>query len=130
MPIGRHHLLDEFLKCSGSRPAQLLPGLGCISQQLFHFRGTEIAWIDGNKHSSGLLIHALFLLTLAPPDDGVADHGKGAFNELPYRMHPAGGQNIVVGLFLLQDSPHTLDIVPRVPSVALRVEVTEGYKVS
>src|SRR5689334_15350541 len=51
--------------------------------------------------------------------------GEGAFGELAHAVRLAGGDDIIVGLGLLQHEPHRLDIVPGEAPVALRLEIAE-----
>ena len=50
---------------------------------------------------------------------------EGQLDELAHAVGLAGGQHVIVGLILLQDAPHALDIVARMAPVALGVQVAE-----
>ena len=54
-----------------------------------------------------------------------ADLAEGQLDELAHRVGLAGRQHVVVGLVLLQDQPHALDIVAGMAPVALGVEIAE-----
>ena len=54
-----------------------------------------------------------------------ADMSKGMLDEFPHRMRFAGRQDIIVGLVLLKDAPHSFDIVAGVAPIALGIEVAE-----
>src|SRR6266566_2670434 len=51
--------------------------------------------------------------------------GKCLLHEFTHGMGLAGREDVIVGLGLLQDAPHPLDIVARVGPVALRIQITE-----
>ena len=60
-----------------------------------------------------------------PSTAGGGRSGEGQLDELAHGVGLAGGEHVVVGLVLLQDPPHALDIVARVAPVALGVEIAE-----
>ena len=55
-------------------------------------------------------------------DPGLAE---GHVDEVADHRRPAGGEDIVVGLGLLEDAPHALDVILGVAPVPLGVEVAE-----
>src|SRR5215469_13129855 len=59
------------------------------------------------------------------PFDGSTDTSKGFFDELADRMPFAGCQDIIIGLVLLHDHPHSFDIIARMAPVAHSIQVAE-----
>ena len=106
-------------------PAQSALGFGRVSQQLVHLGGAEVLRIHLDKHFSGRLVDAFLIDALALPLQFDAGVMEGQSAELPYRVALARGDDVVVGLVLLQDEPHALHIVARVTPVTQGIEVTQ-----
>src|ERR1700687_5502762 len=123
--IARHHFLDELLKARLGLPAQLLPRLAGVADQLIDFGGAEIGRIDANDGLAGFPVDAGFLDTLAAPLDAAADLRECQFDELAHRAGLAGRQHKIVRLLRLQYPVHALDIIPGVAPVAFCPEVSE-----
>ena len=87
--------------------------------------GRRYAPIDRHQNPSGAPAAALLVVALAAPFDGLADVAEGELDEFAHGVRLAGRQHVVVGLVLLQDPPHALDIVAGVAPVALGVEIAE-----
>src|SRR5262249_13897256 len=109
--IGSHHLPDKVLEAGLVAPAELGPGLGRVAMQIVDLGRAEIARIDRDQDLAALGVDALLLGAGAAPGDLAADLGEGDLDELAHGMGLAGGDDIVLGLVLLQDQPHRLDIV-------------------
>ena len=106
-------------------PAELGKGLRRIAEEQIDFGRPAIGRIERNQHVAGAPAVALLLVARPLPLDGPADLAERQLDELTYRMGLAGRQHVVVGLLLLEDAPHALDIVAGVTPVALGVEVAE-----
>ncbi len=70
-------------------------------------------------------VDAGFVDARAAPFDAAADFGKRQFDEFAHRTGLAGRQHEIVGRVRLQYPVHALDIIPRMPPVALGLEVAE-----
>ena len=55
-----HHFSDKFGKGGFRNPAEFFPGLGCVTEQGFHFGRTKVAGIDSDDTPAGLVV-TLFL---------------------------------------------------------------------
>ena len=62
---------------------------------------------------------------LLPVEAGVPERD---LDELLHGVADAGGDDVVVGLILLQHEPHRVDVVLREAPVALRLEVAHGQR--
>ena len=106
-------------------PAKFLLGLGRVAEELLDFRWTEVFRIDFHEDFARFNVDALFVDAFAFPaefDAGLAER-EGA--ELADGMVLAGGDHEVVGLRLLEDEPHTFDVVAGVAPVAQGVQVAQ-----
>ena len=65
------------------------------------------------------------MLTFPRPHNFFTHLLYGDFYEFSYRMCLTGGNNIVIGVILLEHEPHGFDILLGVAPVALGVEVAE-----
>src|SRR5215469_13207393 len=71
------HLGHELAEAHLVLPAELAPRLGRISMKIVHFRGAEIARIDGDQHLATLGVHPLLLGSRTAPGDLAADLAEG-----------------------------------------------------
>src|SRR5215467_4906750 len=125
LEIVHDHLGHQLAETHLVLPAELRPGLRRVPMKIVHFRGTEIARIDGHQHLAALGVDPLLLGSRATPGDLPADLGEGELDELAHRMGLPGRDDVVVGLLLLQHDPHGLDIVARMAPVTLRIEIAQ-----
>jgi len=104
--VGLHHELDETFEGDAGLPAKLGLGFGGVADQEFDFGGAEVA---GVKFDVVLPVEA--------------DVGEGDFEKFADGVGFAGGDDVVVGLVLLEHQPHSFDVVFGVAPVAFGVEV-------
>src|ERR1700687_1399871 len=123
--IARHHFPDELREARLRLPAQLLPRLAGVADQLIDFGGAEIGRIDTNHGRAGFPVDAGFLDPLAAPLDAAVDLRECQFDEFAHRAGLACSQHKIVGRISLQYPVHALDIIPGVAPVAFRPEVSE-----
>ena len=102
---GDHHL-DQRGEVDLGTPAEALAGLGGVADQQVDL---------GRPEELGVLAHVAL-----PVVD--ADLGERPLDELTHRVRLAGGDDVVVGLVLLQHQPHRPHVVAGVPPVTLRVQ--------
>lgn len=102
------HHGGEFFDCCFWFPAEFFFGLGCVAQEEIDFGGAEVAGVELD-------------MVVEVEAYGVEGH----LGELAYGDGAAGGDDIVVGLVLLEHHPHHFDIVAGVAPVAFGVEVAE-----
>ena len=100
-------------------------GLRRIADQQVDFGRTEIAWIDLDQNPAGAGVNALFIGPFPAPLDRHSNLAKRPLDEFPHRMRLAGCQHIVIGLRLLQNSPHAVNIIAGMAPVALGFEVAQ-----
>ena len=96
-------------------PTQLGARLGRISTQHFDFRRPKIAYVNLHQLAFSLFAEPAFFRVGPLPLDSNADFREGQFNEFAHGMVFASRQNIIVGLGLLQNEPHTLGKIARMP---------------
>ena len=106
-------------------PSQNLACLLWIAKQLLHFCRSEILRIDLYQHTSGLLVDALLVETIALPLQFDAHKAERQCSELAHGVILAGSNHEVVGFGLLQDKPHTLHVVGCIAPVAQCIEVAK-----
>src|SRR5207247_10575546 len=71
--IARYHFPDKLRKTRLWLPAELLPRLAGVTDQLIDFGGAEIGRIDAHDGLAGFLVDAAFLDTRAAPLGAAAD---------------------------------------------------------
>src|SRR5207248_8939568 len=106
-------------------PAEPLARLARIAKERIRFGRAEITRIDFDQHAAVALIKSLFVEPRSAPFDGSADAGEGLFREFTNRMLLARRQHVIVGLRLLHDEPHALDIIAGMPPIALGGKIAE-----
>ena len=110
--IVTHHDADKVLERSLLRiPAQLGLSLCRIAEKLIDLCRTEVLRIDLNQHLASLFVVALLIDPFAAPFQLYANLTESQRSELADRVVLARGNDEVVGLRLLQDEPHALDVV-------------------
>src|SRR5260370_20964393 len=127
--IARHHFLDQLRKARLRLPAELLPRLAGVADQLVDLGGTKIRRIDANDGLARFLVDAGFFDTLAAPFDSPADLRECKFDAFAHRAGLARRQHEIVGRVRLQYPVHALDIIPGVAPVAFRPEISEIKRV-
>jgi GDPmannose 4,6-dehydratase len=100
---------DELGEGDRRRPAEPVLRLRRVTDELLHL---------GGPHEARVLRDVL-----RPVVD--ADVGEREVEEVADGVGLAGGDDVVVGLVLLQHAPHRLDVVAGVAPVAARVDVAE-----
>src|SRR5690606_20087152 len=106
-------------------PAEIGARLRRIAEQDVDLGRTEIRWIDRDQYVAGAPAIALLVDAPAVPGDRPPDAIECELHEFAHRMWFAGGEHVVVRRVLLEDHPHTFDIVARMTPVAPRVEASE-----
>jgi hypothetical protein len=99
-------------------PAQLLSGFGRISPEVYDVCRAEPGFIDRDQHLPGLLVVALLVDTVAAPFQFDAHFLEGQCGKLAHSMILTRGNHEIIRFRLLEDEPHTLDIVPGIAPVA------------
>src|ERR1700733_15809350 len=127
--IGRHHLGDKLLECRRMAPPEYFTGLGRVANKDIDLGRPKIIAVDFDQDLAALAIAAALGNALALPRYANADFGKSAFDEFAHRMSFAGCQHIIVGLVLLENPPHPLDIVSGMPPIAFGIEVPEVERI-
>ena len=105
-------------------PPQLGTRLGGISTQHFDFRWPKIAWIYFHQYVFRLFAEPAFVRANPLPLNGDPDFSEGQFNKFAHRMAFASCKNIITGFGLLQNEPHSLGIIARMPPITLRIQIT------
>src|SRR5262249_60383938 len=70
-------------------------------------------------------INSLFRRPDSLPYNAYSDLRQRLLDEFTHRMRLASCQDVIIGLRLLQNLPHSLDVIPRMPPVALGIKITE-----
>src|SRR5213082_3647516 len=102
------HLPDHFLEGDLGTPSQPGPRLTGVAAQVGYLRGTEVR-----------LVHFDVVLPVE------ADQPEGELYQLADRRLDTGGDDVIIGLVLLQHHPHCLDVILGVAPVALGIEIPE-----
>jgi len=106
--VGIDHDFDQFREADFGFPAELF----------FGFRGVADEEVDfGGAFVAGVVFDVFFPIE--------ADMGEGVLDEFLDRVGFVGGNDIVVGLILLEHEPHGFDILGGVAPVALGIKVAE-----
>mmetsp|Transcript_10309 Transcript_10309/g.32597 ORF Transcript_10309/g.32597 Transcript_10309/m.32597 type:complete len:337 (-) Transcript_10309:231-1241(-) len=124
--VGGNHLFAELLHRDLGHPAELLLGLGRVSDQQLDLGRPEVLRVD--PHQDARLVRRVdadLVDALALPLDGDAHGGrrKGELDEVANRVCNSRRHDVVVRLVLLHHHPHHLDVVAGVAPVALCVNV-------
>src|SRR5690554_4368774 len=125
LEVGPHHLGDQLRKPDPRRPAERRPRLARVAEQQVDLGRPEVAQVDRDQRLAGRRVEPDLVDPRPPPDDPPADHREGGLDELAHRARLAGRQHVVVRGVLLEDPPHPLGVVARVPPVAPGVEVAQ-----
>src|SRR5437764_7059878 len=102
------HRLYKVRECDPRLPAEDLTRLRCIAAQYIDFGRPEIAPVD---------------LDMAPPVK--AGRRKSELDEIPHTVRLPSGDDVVIGVLLLQHQPHRLDIISGKAPVTLRSEISQ-----
>ena len=113
------HDLDEFLERRlGGVPAQLALGLAGVAPQVDDVGGAVEVGADLNNDLAGGLVNALLVHALTGKFQLDAYIVEGQLAELADGMLLAGGNDEILRGLVLQNQPHTLDIVFGIAPVA------------
>src|SRR5579885_3016753 len=123
--IACHHFRNELRECNRMLPAKLFCRFRRIAEKDIDLSWTEIARIDFDKDAAALLIDPFLVHSRALPGDRKSNFGEGPLHELAHGMRFPGREHIIVRLRLLQNTPHPLDIVARMPPVPASVKIAE-----
>src|SRR4051794_16859094 len=126
--ISGDHFGHEFLKRGLVAPTELFPCLRGVAEQEIDFGGTKIARIHPHQYASRFGINSRFIHARTTPTDFYLYLGKGTFDEFADRVMFARCQDIIVGLRVLENPPHALDEVTRVPPIAFGIEVSKKQR--
>ncbi len=108
LEVGEDHFFDEGVEGVGGGPGEVGAGFGGVADEEFDFGGAAEAFVDGD--------------VLAVVEAGL---GEGGFAEFADGVGLAGGDDVVVGLGLLEHGVHGADVVGGVAPVALGFEVAQ-----
>ncbi|CAA7613533.1 Phytase family (modular protein) [Candidatus Terasakiella magnetica] len=125
LQIRLDHLAHQLVEIGLVAPAQLFPSLGGVAQQQVHFGRAEITGIDLDQDPAGGGAKAAFFRILAAPAQGDTDLGEGQFDEFAHAVGFAGGEDEIIGLVVLQDAPHAIDVIAGMAPIALGFEVAD-----
>src|SRR5262245_53970366 len=120
-----HHLCHQLVKARLVSPAELGARLARIAKERIDFGRPEIARVHLDQHLAGRLVDTFLLDAISAPHNGPPNMAEGLFDEFAHRMALAGREHIIVGRILLQDQPHPLDKIARMPPVTQGIEVAE-----
>src|SRR5450631_866867 len=123
--VAGDHFRDELWKSDGVLPAKFLERLAWIAEKEIDLRRTEIARIDLDEGPAALFVETALLDSGAFPADADAGFGEGAFDEFAHRVGFPRRQDIIVRLGLLQNAPHSLDVIACVAPIPLGIEVAQ-----
>jgi hypothetical protein len=101
-------ILDQLCEGDPRLPAEGVERLGRIAAQRIDLGGPKITLID------------LDVVLLVKPNGR-----EGELDEVTYAVRLSSGDDVVVGLLLLQHQPHRLDIVAGEAPISLRFEVSQ-----
>jgi hypothetical protein len=121
----QHHFVDQIGEQNLWYPAKLGFGLGSIAEELLNLGRSKVARIDPYEHRSRFPVHSYLVDTSALPHDLTADASERPLDELANRVHLSCSQYVVVRRVLLQNPPHTVNVVARVTPVTQCIQVAE-----
>ena len=107
--VGVDHHGDELLEGDVGGPAELVAGFGGVAEEEFDFGGADEGGVNDD---------VVFVVE--------ADVGEGDLEEVAHGVGASGGDDVVVGGFLLEHEPHGADVVAGEAPVALGVEVAHA----
>src|SRR5215469_8192923 len=119
------HFAHQCVKSDFRPPTEALARLAGISQKRFDLGRAKIPWIDFDQNVPGSGIESDLVGAAAFPDDSSAHMPKREFDEFTHGMAFAGGKDVVIGLILLKNEPHAVDIVAGMTPVTTGVEIAE-----
>ena len=121
------HHLDQLPEAHLRRPAQLSPGLGCVSEQQIN-----LGWAEELRRDLDERLAIRPESALVDPTPGPGERPPGPLErqlaELADGMRLAGGDHEVLRRVGLQHQPHRLDEVPGEAPIAARVEVPQHQR--
>ncbi len=125
--VGVDHEIDKLLERGLGRgiPAEFPAGLGGVAPEVDHVGGTVEVGGDLDDHPAGGGVDALLGGALSLEAELDAGAAEGVEAELADGVLLAGGNDVVLGLGLLEDEPHTFHIVLGIAPVAGAGEVAK-----
>src|SRR5579885_1615956 len=112
-----NHLRDQLIEASRRRPTELTPRFGCIAEERFDLRGSEVTRVDANDGVSAPAVHAHLLDSLSAPLEAHSQVSGDLLGELADGMLNAGRDHEVLRRLLLQHSPLRLHVVARMAPI-------------
>src|SRR5260370_29362129 len=85
--------------------------------------GTEIRRMVFDHDRAGAGVNALFVDPWPAAFDSAVDASKSLLDKFTDGMPFPGRQNIIVRVVLLNDHPHSFNVIPRVPPVAHCIQI-------
>ena len=121
------HDVDELLKRGflAGIPAQSAFGFGRISPEIDHVSRAVEVGADLDECFTCSLVDAFLVLAFSLPAEFDACTAECEFAEFTDGVLLAGGDDEILGPVLLEDEPHTLDVVFGISPVAQRTQVAE-----
>src|SRR5204863_7428348 len=127
--VGLDHFRHQLLEAGAMAPAELGERLGRVAQPQVDLGRPAIGGIARHQDLAAALADAVLVEAVALPLEAAVDLAEGELDEFAHRVGLTGGEHVIVGLLLLQDAPHALDVVTRMAPGALGVEVAEEQRV-
>ena len=127
--ISIDHLFDELFEARRGHPTELRARLRRVPQQSIDLGRTKVTSVYLDDDAPGSRIGTRLIDAVTVPYDLHPEMFSGRGYELPDRMLFASRYDVVFRRALLQHQPLRFDIVPRVPPISHRVEVTKVHAV-
>src|SRR5512145_526187 len=119
------HLAHQGIERRRVPPAEFVLRLARIALQVIDLGRAKVTRVDLDQGRAVLGIDAFLLDPLAAPGERAPGRGERVLDEFAHRVRLAGGEYVIVGSVLLQDHPHSQDIVAGMAPVARGVEIAE-----
>ena len=125
LQIGLGHHSHQGIETDLALPAQLLVGLAGITDEDVHLGRAVKGRVDADDDLPALAVDALALFVFTLPFQIEAGVSGGLLDKGAHRPGLAGGDDVIIGLLLLQHQPHGAHIVPGETPIPLGVQVAQ-----